>query len=69
MRLFAMLVLLSLSALAGCATGDRGWSGAGAPPFDTAPADCDAKTRELAAGKVREDAFDACMAGHGWRRP
>ena len=69
MRLLAMFVLVGVVALMGCATDRAGWSGAGATPFDAAQADCDAKTRALAAGKVREDAFDTCMAGHGWRRP
>ena len=64
------VLFVACACAGGCATGNsRGWSGEGAMPFDTAQADCDAKTRELAAGKVREHAFDACMAGHGWRRP
>lgn len=69
MSLRPSLVLLVLSALAGCATSNRGWSGGNAAPFDTAQADCDAKTKGLPAGKERESAFDACMKDHGWRRP
>ena len=66
-RRFALLVAASLGLVA-CTT-NRGWSGENATPFDTAQADCDAKTRDLPAGKERESAFDACMKDHGWRRP
>lgn len=69
MSLRLPLFVLALSILAGCATSNRGWSGDNATPFDTAQADCDAKTRALPAGKERESAFDACMQDHGWRRP
>ena len=64
-------VLFVACAIAGgCATSSsRGWSGQGATPFDTAQADCDAKSRDLPAGEQREKAFDACMAEHGWKRP
>lgn len=68
LRLPLLLVAASLS-LAGCATSGRGWSGDSATPFDTAQADCDAKTGALPAGREREKAFDKCMADHGWRRP
>ncbi|UHQ19283.1 hypothetical protein LVB87_14015 [Lysobacter sp. KIS68-7] len=63
---FACLVA---ALLAGCATGNHGWTGKGATPFDTAQADCDTKTQDLPAGKQREGAFDQCMEEHGWRRP
>jgi hypothetical protein len=65
-RVLSILVVASLAV--GCAH-ERGWTGKGATPFDTAQADCDSKTRDLDAGKPREDAFDDCMAGHGWKRP
>jgi len=63
-----VLLAAALLVLAACTT-HRGWSGGNATPFDTAQADCDAKTRDLPAGKERESAFDACMKDHGWRRP
>jgi hypothetical protein len=69
MRLRCVAVLALVCFACGCATHDRGWSGAGATPFDTAQAQCDAKTRELPAGKARENAFDDCMADNGWKRP
>jgi hypothetical protein len=68
MRLRVLSVMVVALLAAGCAH-ERGWTGEGATPFDTAQADCDAKTRDLEAGKAREDAFDACMAEHGWKRP
>ena len=68
MRLRSLSFLVVVSLASGCAH-DRGWTGEGAMPFDSAQADCDAKTRDLDAGKTREDAFDACMAGHGWKPP
>lgn len=68
MRFRVLSILVAASLAVGCAH-ERGWTGEGATPFDTAQADCDAKTRDLDAGKPREDAFDACMAGHGWKRP
>ena len=68
MRLPVLSILVVASLACGCAH-ERGWSGEGATPFDAAQADCDAKTRDLDAGKRREEAFDACMAGHGWKRP
>ena len=62
--------LRAAAALAGCATThDAGWTGKGAMPFDAAQSDCDAKTKDLPAGKQREAAFDQCMEEHGWRRP
>jgi hypothetical protein len=67
LRLLSVVVLSSLAA--GCAHSGRGWTGEGATPFDTAQSQCDAKTRDLPAGKSREDAFDACMAENGWKRP
>jgi hypothetical protein len=69
MRVRGWPVLACLLMLAACATSDRGWTGDKAMPFDTAQADCDSKTRDLPAGKERENAFDACMKEHGWRRP
>jgi len=72
MRLPHLLTIACACALAcaACATdASRGWSGEGATPFDTAQADCDAKSRGLPAGEQREKAFDACMAEHGWKRP
>ena len=67
LRVLSIGVVASLACV-GCAH-ERGWTGEGATPFDTAQADCDAKTRDLPAGKERESAFDACMKEHGWRRP
>ena len=67
MRVRGWPVLACLVMLSACATHDRGWTGDKAMPFDTAQAECDARTRELPAGKEREAAFDACMKEHGWR--
>ena len=71
MRLRHVMLWIPLCAcLSACASlHDRGWSGEGATPFDTAQATCDAKTRDLPAGEQREDAFDACMQENGWKRP
>jgi hypothetical protein len=69
MRLRLLSVVVFAFLVAGCAHSERGWTGEGATPFDTAQARCDAKTRDLAAGKTREDAFDDCMAENGWKRP
>ena len=66
LRVLSVMVVALLAA--GCAH-ERGWTGEGVTPFDTAQADCDAKTRDLEVGNAREDAFDACMAEHGWKRP
>jgi len=64
-----LIACLAATLLAGCATHDHGWTGKGATPFDTAQAECDAKTKDLPAGKQREGAFDQCMEENGWRRP
>ena len=69
MSLRLSMLLVAAVLLSSCATSNRGWSGDNATPFDTAQADCDAKTGTLPAGKEREAAFDHCMAEHGWRRP
>ena len=71
MRLRHVMLWIPLCAcLAACASvRDRGWSGEGATPFDTAQATCDAEAAPRPAGREREAAFDACMAGHGWKRP
>ena len=71
MRLRHVVVSISVCVfLAGCASvRDRGWSGEGATPFDTAQATCDAEAAPKPAGRDREAAFDACMARHGWTRP
>ena len=71
MRLRHVMLWIPLGAgLAACASmHDRGWSGAGATPFDTAQATCDAQAAPEPAGREREAAFDACMARHGWKRP
>lgn len=63
-------LLMSASAfLAACATsGDRGWRGENAQPFDGAKAHCEAEVADMAKD-ARRQAFDACMAGQGWHRP
>lgn len=65
MRNFLAAMLIPL-ALAGCAStsGDRGWTGTGAEPFDRAEAACRAE-----AGANEGAGFEACMAGKGWTRP
>lgn len=68
MRL-TLLMLFTLAAT-GCATlHDRGWQGSGAEPFDGAKAACEAESATIEAGAARTAAFEACMAGKGWRRP
>jgi hypothetical protein len=68
MRL-SFLIVLALAA-AGCATlHDRGWQGSGAEPFDGAKAACEAEAAAKPEGAARTEAFEACMAAKGWRRP
>jgi hypothetical protein len=70
MRVRGWCLLATSFLLGACASGHhRGWQGDNATPFDTAQADCDAKSRDLPAGNAREAAFDACMKDNGWRRP
>lgn len=65
-----LFAILAAALAGGCATIDtRGWSGSGATPFDQAQAACTAEAASRPAGAAREAAFEACMAGHGWRRP
>jgi len=64
-----LIAIAAALAIAGCASmSDRGWSGKDAAPFDAAEADCSAKAEAKPPGREREALFDACMAGHGWRR-
>ncbi len=66
---FVMLKALAFSALlfvSACASGgdDRGWTGTGAQPFDSAQAACQIETQTTEGAQ-----FEACMAGKGWTRP
>lgn len=58
--------LLMAFVVAACATpGDnRGWTGSGAQPFDSAVQECEAETLS-----DHGQAFEACMAVKGWTRP
>lgn len=66
MRRLCLFILLPF-VLAGCATHDPGWRGAGAEPFDGAKAACEAEVAGVAAHD-RAAAFEACMARRGWTR-
>lgn len=68
MRIASIMILAALAA--GCASlHDAGWSGSGAEPFDAAKAACEAEAAAKPAGAARTEAFEACMAARGWRRP
>lgn len=55
--------------VAGCASvSERGWQGTGAEPFDRASAACNTEVANVAPERKNE-AFEACMARHGWHRP
>jgi len=55
--------------LAACATThEPGWQGSAATPFDTARRHCEAHVVRQMTEVTREAAFEACMAGQGWRR-
>jgi hypothetical protein len=62
MRIAYLLIALTVAA---CATpGDnRGWTGSGAQPFDSAVQECQAE-----ALSDHGPAFEACMAVKGWTR-
>lgn len=62
-----LLVASALALLAaGCATGDRGWTGSNATAFDRAEANCQQQTAAIGDSAVRRDAFARCMADQGW---
>lgn len=66
MRLAAAVLVT----LAGCAsTQDSGWQGDATTPFDAARRHCEARAVWQAPSMRKDVAFDACMAGLGWRRP
>lgn len=55
--------------LAACATAhEPGWQGSAARPFDTARRHCEAQVVRQMTEMAREAAFEACMAGQGWRQ-
>ena len=63
------ILLPCLCLLAACATmNDEGWRGENAQPFDAAKAKCGTESADIPKD-ARRQAFDACMAGQGWRRP
>lgn len=65
-----VLAAAALTVLVACATGDEpGWQGSAAIPFDTARRHCEAQAVRQVTDMDRQAAFDACMAGQGWRRP
>ena len=63
------LMFLVATAVAGCAsTGDAGWQGRDAQPFDAAKAQCEAEAA-ASGGDAGPAAFEACMQAKGWTRP
>lgn len=68
MRRSATLLFFPLL-LAGCATGNPGWTGPGTESFDQAMADCKGRTAALGGKPERKFAIDTCMAGKGWTPP
>jgi hypothetical protein len=63
MRPFALSVLAAFVLSACASTNERGWTGAGATPFDHAKARCEIETQTLEG-----PAFERCMEALGWRR-
>lgn len=59
-----VLMALAAAALAACASGEHGWSGANAEPFDGAARAC----HEQARHSHDSLAFEACMESKGWHR-
>ena len=69
MNLRTVSLIVFAAVLAGCATTNgAGWSGDGAVELDFATAACKSDVEHLPKGKMREEAFEECMASNGWKK-
>ena len=63
----AILIAMSLIALAGCrTTSSKGWTGGGSTPFKQAESSCTDLTKSIGEEADRREFFIGCMGSLGW---